>query len=187
MDVVTNSMIVTYGEHTVDFATVPHTSLMAMLRRGVSHYLGSEQASKVVALFDPDRKLAEGESRLEDTDENRESAKATFQAKALAAIAEGTVGVSTRGPGVDPLTAQIESIARKEVTAQLKDNKVKVPKKATDTVKVPGGAEYTMAQLVERRIARDGERLTGLAKAELAEKARKAKAIAENVKGESEF
>ncbi len=182
-----NSMVVTYGDHTIDFAKVPHTSLMSCLRGGVAHKFGSEVASKVIAYFKPDRKLAEGETRLEDNDENRALLTAEYRDKLLAALIDGTVGTSTRGPGVDPLTAAIESIARKEVAEQLKKNNVKVPKKSTDTVTVPGGAKFTMDQLVERRIERDNDRLTTEAKAVLAEKARAKAKIAATVQGETEF
>ncbi len=141
----------TYGTHTVDFATVPAQSVTAMLRRGLSHFLGSEMASKVNAYFDPDRKVAEGETRLEDTEENRAKIKADYQAKAVDALLAGTVGVSTRGPTVDPIETEINRLARKEVHDLLKANGVKPPKKATDTVTI-GGTAYTTDQLIARRL-----------------------------------
>ncbi len=141
----------TYGAHVVDFATVPPQSVTAMLRRGFSHFLGSEQASKVTAYFDPDRKLAEGEARLEDTEENRQKVKADYQAKAVDALLAGTVGMSTRGPSIDPITTVINRLARAEVGNILKASGVKPPKKAEDTVEI-GGQKFTMEQLVSRRL-----------------------------------
>jgi hypothetical protein len=141
----------TYGNHTVDFATVPEQSVVAMLRRGFAHFLGSEQASKVTAYFDPDRKLAEGEERLADTPENRDKIKADYQAKALDALLAGTVGMSTRGPTIDPITTIINRLARQEVHNILKASGVKPPKKADDTVEI-GVTKYTTDQLIARRL-----------------------------------
>ncbi len=143
--------IITYGKHSIDFDTVPATSTLAMLRRGVSHFLGSEMASKVNAYFDPDRKLGEGETRLDDTEENRAIVKADFQAKAVDALLAGTVGISTRGPTVDPIETEINRLARGEVHDLLKASGVKPPKKATDTVTI-GGTAYTTDQLIARRL-----------------------------------
>lgn len=141
----------TYGKHTVDTANLPEASIAAMFRRGLSHFLGNEQASKVAAYFDPDRKSADGEARLDDTPENREKVKADFQAKAVDALLAGTVGVSTRGPTVDPIETEINRIARREVHDILKASGVKPPKKATDTVTI-GGTAYTTDQLIARRL-----------------------------------
>lgn len=190
-----NALILTYGKHSVDFSAVPQQSVTAMLRRGLSHFLGSEQASKVTAYFDPDRKLAEGETRLEDTDENREVIKAEFQAKALDALLAGTVGMSTRGPSVDPIETEINRIARKEVHDLLKANGVKPPKKSTDTVTI-GGSAYTTDQLIARRLdptgpagkAKDGsihaDRIAKLAEKVMADKAKASKKAAELAKAE---
>lgn len=151
MNATTNPLSLTYGSHTVDFATLPQTSVVAMLRRGLSHFLGSEMASKVNAYFDTDRKLAEGETRLDDTDENRAKVKAEYQAKAIDALLAGTVGISVRGPSVDPIEKIINQLARAEVTNILKSNGIKPPKKAEDTVKI-GGVEFTTDQLIARRL-----------------------------------
>ncbi len=142
---------ITYGPHTVDFATVPAQSVTAILRRGLSHLLGNEVASKVTTYFDPDRKVAEGETRMEDTEENRAKMKADYQAKALDALLAGTVGTSVRGPSVDPITAIINRLAKAEIKTLLNENGVKMPKKATDTVEI-GGTAYTVDQLIARRL-----------------------------------
>lgn len=143
--------IVTYGTHTLDFNTLPESSLVAMVRRGVSHYLGSEQASKVTGMFKPD---ADGnvKSDLPDTEENRAAALEDYRAKAIDALIAGTVGVSVRGPVVDPITTIINRLAKTEVLNQLKANGVKPPKKAEDKVKFSDGREFTVAELVARRL-----------------------------------
>ena len=189
----TPSLSITYGTHTIDFSAVPPQSIVAMLRRGVSHFLGNEMASKVAAYFDPDRKVAEGETRLEDTDENRAKIKADYQAKAVDALLAGTVGVSNRGPAADPIETEINRIARREVGDILKKSGVKPPKKSGDTVEI-GGTAYTLDQLIARRLdpaspagvdKKSGvahiERITKEARKVMDDKAKAAKKAAEKV------
>lgn len=189
----TNPLVITYAKHVIDFATLPQTSVVAMLRRGVSHFLGNEQSAKVTAYFDPDRKLADGETRLDDSEENRARVKGDFVAKAVDALLAGTVGVSTRGPTVDPIEVEVNRIARKEITDQLKENGVKPPKKSADTVTI-GGTAYTMDQLIARRlsgvapggVAKDGtshaDRIGKLAAKVMADKAKARAKAAETAK-----
>lgn len=139
--------VVKYGEFELDFNSLPEASLMAMLRRGVSHFFGSEQASKVTAYFDPDK-----DEPVEDTPEARAKAKAEFQQKAFDALKAGTVGVSVRGPAVDPIQTIINRLAKAEIVNLLKVNGVKPPAKADATITTPDGATYTMAQLIARRL-----------------------------------
>lgn len=180
-----NPLVITYGDFTLDFTTLPQTSLVAMLRRGVSHYFGSEQASKVVAAFEADESGAT-KCGLEDTPENRAKVKAESQAKAHDAMLAGTVGVSMRGPAVDPITTIANRLARAEVTNILKLNGVKPPKKAEDVVETPDGNKFTMAQLVERRLAHaeHGPRLRKDADKIAAEQAKKLKKAEESAKAE---
>lgn len=186
-----NPMLITYGDYKLDFAALPQTSLVAMLRRGVSHYLGSEQASKVTGYFDPDR---EDENKMDDTPENRAKVKAEYVAKAIDALLAGTVGVSVRGPTVDPITVIVRRLARAEVINILKANGVKPPKKATDIIKTSGG-DFTLEQFIDRRLdptipsgmdKKSGvshhDRLTRDAKKIAAEQAKKAEKAAEAAK-----
>jgi len=48
------NLVITYGTRTLDFNTLPPASLVAMVRRGVSHFFGNEMASKVAAYFNPE-------------------------------------------------------------------------------------------------------------------------------------
>lgn len=173
-----NSMIVKYGAFEIDFAKVPHTSLVAMLRRGVSHYFGSEQASKVSGKYKPadDGSLGEG---VVDTAENRAADLQAFREKALENLLAGTVGVSIRGPQVDPVEKIARGIARKEVQGILAAHNVKWPKKAEDTVSLPDGSKVTADQLIDRRLAKEGERIMKEAKKIADQKAREAKKAAE--------
>lgn len=146
-----SDLVIKYGETELDFNTLPAASLVAMLRRGVSHFLGSEQASKVTGLFKPD---AEGNIKADvpDTEENRAKALAEFRASAIESLKAGTVGVSVRGPSVDPISAIINRLAKAEIKTILATQKLKWPAKAEDTVKLPDGSEITGAQLVARRL-----------------------------------
>lgn len=161
-----SDLIVKYGEQTLDFNALPQASLIAMLRRGVSHFLGSEQASKVTAMFKPDAegKLREG---VVDTDEARATALADFRAAAIEALKAGTVGVSVRGPSVDPITTIINRLAKVEAKAVLAQHKLKWPAKAEDVVELPNGDKVTGAQLIARRLDANGpagvDKKTGIA------------------------
>lgn len=160
-DVVSNPMVVTYGDITLDFSKLPPTSLAAMLRRGVSHYFGSEQASKVTGLFKPDDE-GKIKAEVQDTDENRAKALADFRAKAHDALIAGTVGVSVRGPSVDPITVIVRRLAKGEISDILKLQGVKPPVKVEDTVETPDGAKHTMNDLIDRRL--DPSRPSGVDK-----------------------
>ena len=188
-----SDLIVKYGERELDFNKLPQASLVAMLRRGVSHYFGSEQASKVTAYFDPDHEDA---ANRKDTPEARAAKKAEFQQAAFDALVAGTVGVSIRGPSVDPITTIINRLAKAEVKTILASFKLKWPAKADDTVELPDGSKVTGAQLIARRLDKDGpagvDKKTGVAHIDrlrkeaekiAAEQAKKNKKLEEQAEG----
>lgn len=182
-----DSMTVEYGSHTIDFTKAPAVSVLAVLGRGVTHLLGSEAASKVDAYFKRDpAKFTADAPKMADTEENRATLKAQFQQGFIDAIMAGTLGVSSRGPAVDPLEAEMESIARKQVLQVLRDNKTKVPKKADQKVKFADGSEYTVQELVERRIANPkfADAIKAEAQAELDKKAKAKAKVAKAVSGQ---
>lgn len=161
-----SDLVIKYGETTLDFNTLPQASLVAMLRRGVSHFLGSEQASKVTGMFKPD---ADGNLKdgVVDTDEARAKALAEFRATAIENLTAGTVGVSVRGPTIDPISVIINRLAKTEIKTILAKQKIKTPVKADDTVEMPDGSKVTMGQLIARRLDKDGpagvDKKTGVA------------------------
>lgn len=171
-----SDMIIKYGDKTLDFNTLPQASLVAMLRRGVSHFFGSEQASKVTAYFDPEHDDAENRK---DTPEARAAKKAEFQSTAYDALVAGTVGVSVRGPSVDPITTIMRRLAKNEIKTILAANKIKWPAKSEDVIETPDGKKFTGNELIDRRLAKEGERLKKEAEKIAAEQAKKnAKAVA---------
>lgn len=166
-------MQIQYGNHALDTAKFHPTSLDAMVRRGVSHYLGNEMASKVVAWAESESKERAKSGAAAITDAEKEAKKNQLQLEAIAALEAGTVGQSNRGPRVDPLVAQMTSLARREVIDTLNAHNIKPPK-GEDVVTFGDGATRTMAQMIAKRLANHGPRLEAEAKKHLAELARKA-------------
>jgi hypothetical protein len=171
-------MNVQYGDMNLDFTKLPEQSALAMLKRGVAHYFGNEIASKISGRKAKFKEDKEGNPTGADMDEaSVEALRTQFIAEALAKLTDGTVGTSTRGIGLDPVEAKMESIARKEIGDVLKANKAKFTGKGEDRkVKFADGSEFTMDQLVERRLANPehADRIGKLAKKAIAdaEKAR---------------
>lgn len=193
-----STMQVQYGSHNLDIAKFHPNAIEAMVRRGISHYLGNEVASKVsgwsasqvsqaVEAFktanptkSDEATLAEVARRVEPSPEAKATKKAEFQAAAVQALLDGTVGQSNRGPKADPLEAEIEKLTRHSVLETLKANGIKAPK-GDGVVSFADGTTRTMEQMVENRFKRDGDAITTQAKKNLAERekvAAKAKADA---------
>lgn len=158
---------ISYGDIKVDFNTVPAASLEAVLRRGVAHFLGNEQASKVASHF-------------ADQPDATAEAKATFKAEcianALKALSDGTVGASNRGPRGSTIDTVIRGLAEKEVKAILKANGLTMPS-GDKVIEFANGDKLTRAQLIDRRIAKEGERLKAEATKEMARTEKAAKAV----------
>lgn len=138
----------TYGKTEIDFDALPETSRKAIVSRGLTHYFGNEQASKVTGAA---KKHLE-EHGTELADDERNALRDEFVAAAAKALFDGSIGSRTLGPKATPFEAAQNAIAREGVIAQLRKFKLAVPKKADETVTVNGEA-FTMAQLVARRIA----------------------------------
>jgi hypothetical protein len=173
-------MQVTYGDYTVDTDKLPEKSLAALIKRGLTHYLGNEQSSKTRA-WEKAQKDEDG-NEVEVSDEAKAAKLAECQAKAHAALLDGTVGTITRGPGKDPVEAEIERQARAKIRETLKANGIKFSGEGDERTVTLKGEAFTMDQLVERQIANNGEALR-----RDAEKALKAKAKrAESLKVENE-
>src|SRR5665213_1092378 len=145
--------VITYGEHTIDPTKLPVESINALLRRGVSHFLGNEQASKLTAWV---------ESVTKDggavPDDSAKAAKKTELIKAaIEALASGTVGTRVSGPRVEPIEATRNAIAKKEVLDILRAANIKVPK-GEEAVRFADGTQKTLAQMVATRLEKFGDR-----------------------------
>ncbi len=171
----------TYGETiSVDFATLPEASQAALAQRGFTHIFGNEAASRVHSWAG-----AEGQANSDDKatvkawkDANPDKLAAqlaVIQADFLDALNKGELGNRVGGPRLTPVETIANQMARKEIEDILRTNKIKVPKK-DDKVKMPDG-EFTMAELIARRLAKFGERINAAAKKEADRRAKQTAAV----------
>ena len=156
------STTVKYGDFEVDLATLPQISVLAMFRRGLAHYLGNEQASKLTAWAESHEK----EHGSKPADEARDAAKASFQAAAMKALVDGSVGANVRGPRGSALETIMRGIAEKRVREILKQAGLSMPS-GDKAVKFPNGTELTRADLIDRQLARNGDAIRVEAEREL--------------------
>ena len=172
--------VITYGDHTVDLSNLPEASIRALTKRGLTHFLGSEMSSKAKGWFDNqvEASAKEGSTVPAPTDESKAAYLANCIMEGLAALHAGTVGVSKRGPSIDPVNAIAHGISRREVLQILENVGVKVPKKSGDKVTFADGTAFTIAELTERRLAKYGARIMDEARKHKAELDRKSKKIA---------
>ena len=149
-----NPMVIEYGTQSFDFSTLPAKSVRAMLSRGVTHYLGSEQASKVGPKSSWAEKFEKDNGR-KPTDDEVAAQKALNLAKAAQALIDGTIGAA-RGPKADPIEAAMEAQAEREVwdvLAGAKLCKANRKPKDEDSFEFENGDKFTFAELIERRLA----------------------------------
>lgn len=145
-----NPMQVTYGIHQFDFTKLPAQTLEAMLKRGVTHFLGNEQASKVSGWT---KKFSTDNDGALPGDDEVAAKKAEYVAEAIAKMEAGTVGTASRGPSADPIEAEMDRIAKREINLVLKENNAKFSGKGDDRkVTFADGTSYTMDELIERRL-----------------------------------
>lgn len=181
----TNHVTVEYGSHKIDFATLPATSQIALVSRGLTHFLGNEQASKLQAWAikesgaDKIEDAAQAKSTVKDwksdevNAEKVEAKMAELQTEAMAALMAGTVGVRISGPRATPLDSKRRQLARVEVLGVLSGAGVKVPKK-DEQIKL-GENLFTLDELIARRLAHaeHGPRITKEAEKAIAAEAKK--------------
>ena len=167
--------VVTWGAHSIDVATIPLQSLTVMVRRTLAHMLGNEVASKVLS-----RAEAAAKEGAPMTDAQKEALTTEFRTDIIAAINEGKLAIrASAGPKADPIESRMAKIALKEITTILTTQGIKVPK-GDDTITLDvGGVPTQMSRdtLVDRRLAREGDRIRKEAEAELRAEARKADKI----------
>lgn len=146
-------MNITYGTHSIHIESLPATSLEALLRRGISHYLGNEQAAKVT-----NRKADYQAKHGEHPDEELVASwKEEVQALAVEKLVAGTIGQhAPRAPSVDPVEREAAKIATAEVRIILSKNGIKPPKKG-EPVTFKNGSQATLEELVARRLANPTE------------------------------
>lgn len=103
--------------------TIPETSLIALLQRGINHVLGNEVASKVSTAkkaTNDDGTAKYTEAEVDKIEED------TFAAK-VKAILEGTLGVRVAGVSRDPLAKYKREFAVTLLKAQYAKKSLKWP------------------------------------------------------------
>lgn len=171
MAIDTDMEVVKYGEHTINLVEVPKGNIHALIRRGLAHYLGNEQASKVTSHFGDE----------EVTDEAKNAFKAECVTKAIEVLLNGVMGAGRMGvPRGTAIETVVRQMATKEVVANLKHNKLAMPKKAEDTITINAGQanerKLTRNDLIAAWVKKHGERLTKAAEAEMKRQAKLAEA-----------
>ena len=143
--------VVSYAGHTIDLTTLPDASIHSLIRKGLTHFRGNEQASKVTTWAK--KQTAEGTA---PTEEDIAAKKAEFVKSALEALTAGTIGIRERAEGGTPKATPIEKlmneIAKEQVIELLAGNKKKFPTKK-ETLKFGDGSELTGADLIARRLS----------------------------------
>lgn len=142
----------TLGNVSLDVTSLPDVSIHALLSRGLTHFFGSEAASRVKARVDK----IEEETGAPAGDDERAAIKAEVLADFVAKLREGTIGSRLAAIAVDPIDKVKAQLARKQVEDTLRANGIKVPKK-DEAVQFDNGDTFTMVELVARKLARNGE------------------------------
>jgi hypothetical protein len=171
-----------YGTFEIDFDALPDASKLALVSRGVTHFLGNEQNSKghsfAVAQVKGDGKEEPSKDAVKEwKTANAEALVAKVNeltATAYAALLDGTVGArSAGGPRLTPIDTLVRQKAKVEVSAKLASIGAKFPKK--DETITFGDGTRTGDQMIDNWLA-NGDNLARLTKA--AEKELKAKEAA---------
>jgi hypothetical protein len=178
-----------YGNFRIDLDALPPKSVSALVARGISHYLGNEMSAKVASHFRSQAVKALGEGatkeakeaaakavKLDPESEEYQAVKLGFQNDGIKALNDGTIGEgASRGPRVDPVTAERNAIVTREVLAILRANKLWTEKKNpsdSDTLDL-GGTTHSVADLKARHLAKHEARIGKEADAKIKADARK--------------
>jgi hypothetical protein len=178
MNMPLNTQTFVYGSSDLEVATdkLHPVGLEALVRRGISHLLGNEQSAKVGPESSWAKQFLKENGRLPTADEAN-AQKVAFQKAAIASLYDGSIGTRAGGPRVDPLTAEMTAIAKREIMETLNGLGIKkFP--VGEAVVTLGNIAYTGDTLIERRFAKHGDRIRKEAEKILDAKAKKAKAAA---------
>jgi hypothetical protein len=160
--------MITYGKYSIDPATLPAKNILAMLQRGVSHFLGNEVSARVGTELKSKAREAlktQGVEKPSDyaiaalvdavSDEDYAAVKARLTEEAFQRLMTGEVGAAVRGPSVTPFDKAVQAEARARANARLKALGLKVPK-GEETIKI-GGKDKTFGDIVAGIIDRESE------------------------------
>lgn len=160
---------ISYSSFTVPRSAVPPASIEAMISRGLTHFMGSECASKVTAW--------KAKQEVPPTGAEIDAKLVEVQTEAWTKFVEGKVGV--RAPGAGPKISHHDTVVRKITTDELrvilKNIGVKFPK--GDEQVTLGGTDYSLDDLIDRRLAKEGERINKEAAARIRLEDKRAEAL----------
>lgn len=161
----------------LDWRELPPSTVKALIRRGVNHYFGNEQASKLSTM----KAKAEADGTPMSDDDIESERDALFEA-AKAHMFAGTIGTSVRGPRGTPIDSIVRRIAEAQVRATLKALGKPMPT-GDKVVEFNDGTKLTRAELIQRRIVNPkfAEGIRAEAEAEL----RRLEAMAKPAEGEA--
>lgn len=183
-------VVVSYGDHEFSVGELPHASVVALIHRGMTHFLGNEQSSKVTAWKKAQEKGTDTVAGRVPSDDEIDTYRDSKVDAAIAALRAGTIGVrESSGPKASPREGIVRDIAKLEVIAILIERKL--VKEGTKAVKNDKGFAFgdqtvTFETLVDRRTEKFAERLGKEADEELARRARVAAKAAKSVAGSSD-
>jgi hypothetical protein len=166
----------TYGTLTVESDKLHATGLEALVKRGLSHLLGNEQSAKVGPESAWFKNFVKEQSRNPSADEIS-AQKVENQKSAIESLYDGSIGTRASGPRVDPITAEMQTIARREISDVLRTQGIKKFPTGDATVTLAGDT-FTGEQLIARRLAKHGDRVRKEAEKAIDQRAKKAKAAA---------
>lgn len=200
---------VEYGDYSIDSSRLPAVAFSALMRRGLAHLLGNEQAAKLVAWDARAQEAAKaswiaanpsGDASAQDfapTTEARAAEKLRLQASAIAALYDGSIGVrAPRAEPVDPLDAEVWKLAKVDTTYMLTSLGLKFPrgndKDGNPNTVTLNGQVFTADEIVEKflsgtdkkgRYGKPGEshraRITRQAEKNIRERSKKSAKVAD--------
>jgi hypothetical protein len=160
--------MLTYGNLQIDETRFPPAITERLLSRAVSHILGNEVASAVLAwqkrqIVGKDGKIdTVTDSMLESWRQSEANLAATatredeLRAAKVSAMYDGTLAVRvSRAPSRDPVEVAERAIAKAEIVAILKANKLAFPKK-DETIEL-AGTVYDADALIDARLVNEKE------------------------------
>lgn len=194
MSETTQNMTVSYGKapgtvYSFDLGALPTASLIALASSGLAHKMGNEVASQVST--EKAKRKEAGSAEL--TEAEIDTMLAELREEMAGKILAGTIGTSTRGPRGTALDTIVRQKAKAEMVAVLAKHGItfpegKYPKTHAQAgearVIVMDGKAVTGSELVDRYLTKHSERLTALAKREMAAVEKAAEAATKSTEGQ---
>lgn len=107
-----------YDTFIVETDSLPESAIAALLHRGLTHYLGNEQSSKVTGWK---------KANPNATDEEIEAVSNQYRVVAFDALLNGTIGTRAGGPKLKGLDRLIHLVAVEQITALAASRNAKMP------------------------------------------------------------